>query len=122
MWPALFLNRIFKVSSMSISRWKGRKGIIFLLIWRAFNISFRLITVRMYVSRAVFLILMVHHFLRTKCPFLKGRQHAVFFKNHTHILTRTQGKKFEHMFLVNIASKGTSLRFVILNFTLIANF
>ena len=27
----------------------------------------------------------------------------------THILTRTQGKKFQDMFLVKIASKGTSL-------------
>ena len=31
------------------------------------------------------------------------------FRNCTHILTRTQGKKFEDMFLVKIASKGTSL-------------
>ena len=30
--------------------------------------------------------------------------------NCTHILTRSQGKKFEYMFLVKIASKGTSLR------------
>ena len=34
-----------------------------------------------------------------------------FFKNCTHILTRTQRKKFEDMFLVKIASKGTSLNF-----------
>ena len=34
----------------------------------------------------------------------------VFFRNCTHILTRTPGKKFEDMFLVKIASKGTSLR------------
>ena len=32
-----------------------------------------------------------------------------FFRNFTRILTRTQGKKFEDMFLVKIASKGTSL-------------
>ena len=32
-----------------------------------------------------------------------------FFRNCTHILTRTQAKKFEDTFLVNIASKGTSL-------------
>ena len=32
-----------------------------------------------------------------------------FSKNHTHILTKTQGKKFQYMFLVKIASKGTSL-------------
>ena len=30
-----------------------------------------------------------------------------FFRNCTHILTRTQAKKFEDMFLVKIASKGT---------------
>ena len=34
---------------------------------------------------------------------------SFFFRNCTHILIRTQGKKFEDMFLVKIASKGTSL-------------
>ena len=38
-----------------------------------------------------------------------GNLQCCFFKNCTHILTRTQGKKFEDMFLVKIASKGTSL-------------
>ena len=32
----------------------------------------------------------------------------VFFRNCSHILTRTQGEKFEDMFLVKIASKKTS--------------
>ena len=32
-----------------------------------------------------------------------------FLMNCTHILTRTQGEKFEDMLLVKIASKGTSL-------------
>ena len=32
-----------------------------------------------------------------------------FFRNCTHISTTTQGKKFEDMFLVKIASQGTSL-------------
>ena len=32
-----------------------------------------------------------------------------FSWNCTHILTRTQGEKFEYTFLVKIASKGTSL-------------
>ena len=32
------------------------------------------------------------------------------FRNCTHILTRTQGKKFEDMFLAKIASKETSLK------------
>ena len=31
------------------------------------------------------------------------------FRNCTHILTKTKGEKFEDMFLVRIASKGTSL-------------
>ena len=34
---------------------------------------------------------------------------SFFFRNCTHILTRTQRKKFEDMFLVKIANKGTSL-------------
>ena len=34
------------------------------------------------------------------------------FRNCTHILTRTQGEKFEDMFLVTTASKGTSLSFI----------
>ena len=34
----------------------------------------------------------------------------IFFRNCTHILTRTQREKSEDMFLVKIASKGTSLR------------
>ena len=32
------------------------------------------------------------------------------FKNFTHILKRTQLKKFEDLFLVKLANKGTSLR------------
>ena len=32
------------------------------------------------------------------------------FRDCTYILTRTQGGKFEDMFLVKIASKGNSLR------------
>ena len=31
-----------------------------------------------------------------------------FFRNCTHILTRTQRKKFENVFFVKIANKGTS--------------
>ena len=33
-----------------------------------------------------------------------------FVRNRTHILTRTQEKKFEDMFLVKIASKGSLLK------------
>ena len=35
-----------------------------------------------------------------------------FFRNCTHILTGTQGKTFEDMFLVKIANEGTSLKFL----------
>ena len=33
----------------------------------------------------------------------------VFFRNYTRILTKIKGENFEDMFLVRIASKGTSL-------------
>ena len=35
-----------------------------------------------------------------------------FFRNYTHIFTRTKGGKFEYIFLVKIASKVTSLSLV----------
>ena len=38
-----------------------------------------------------------------------------FLRNCTHILTRTQGEKVEDMFLVKIASKGTSLTVTVKN-------
>ena len=38
-----------------------------------------------------------------------------FFRNCTHILTRTQGKKFEDMFLVKIAGEGTSFSTIVQN-------
>ena len=41
--------------------------------------------------------------------FLKVGNMQFFFRDCTHILTRTQAKKFEDTFLVKIASKGTSL-------------
>ena len=102
-WPALFEDL----------RWKGRSGMIFLLIWRAFNISSHLIIVWLYVSLAVFPILMVCHFLRTNpykmSIFERSVTCSLFFRNCSLILTGTQGEKFEDMFLVKIASKGTSL-------------
>ena len=42
--------------------------------------------------------------------FLKVGNMQFFFRNCTHILTRTHEKRFEDMFLVKIASKGTSLK------------
>ena len=94
------------------------KRYIFWLIWRAFNISSHLIIVWTYISRVVFPILMVHHFLRKNPYKMSIFQRSVtcsfFFWNCTHILTRTQGKKFEDMFLVKIASKGTSLNALLL--------
>ena len=66
---------------------------------------------------------MVHHFFHTRplqnVDFSKVGNMQDFFRNCTHILTRTQGKKFEDMFLVKIASKGTSLT---QNLTKIINF
>ena len=57
---------------------------------------------------------MVHRFLRTdplqNVDFSKVGNMQVFFRNCTHILIRTRGEKFEDMFLVKIASKGTSLK------------
>ena len=53
--------------------------------------------------------------------FSKVGNMQVFFRNCTHILTRTQGKKFEDMFLVKIASKRTSL-IVDLNTTILFEF
>ena len=44
-----------------------------------------------------------------KVDFAKVGNIQFSFRNCTPILTRTQGKKFEDMFLVKIASKGTSL-------------
>ena len=57
---------ILKVSS--IARWNGRQGIIFLIALK--SIQHKLssdysLYIYMYSSRAVFPILMVHHFLRT---------------------------------------------------------
>ena len=93
------------------------KVYFFLLIWRAFNISSYLIIVWTYVSRTVFPIFLVHHSLRTNHykMFISERSATCrfFFRNCTHILTRTQGRKFEDMFLVKIASKGTSLRLLL---------
>ena len=45
----------------------------------------------------------------TKCPFFKGRQHAIFFPELYSHIEKNSGEKFEHMLFVKIASKGTSL-------------
>ena len=55
---------------------------------------------------------MVHHFLRTNHYKMFISERSVtcsFFRNCTHILTRIQMTKFKDIFLVKIASKGTSL-------------
>ena len=57
--------------------------------------------------------LMVHHFLCTnpyKISIFQRSVTCIFFRNRTHVLTRTQRKVFEDMFLVKIANKGTSVR------------
>ena len=45
--------------------------------------------------------------------FSKVSNMQFFSRNCTYVLTRTQGEKFEDMFLVKIASKGTSLKPII---------
>ena len=65
-----------------------------------------------YVSHTVFPILMVHHSLRTnpnKMSIFRRLVTCNFLRHCTHILTRFQGEKFEDIFLVKIASKGTSI-------------
>ena len=37
-----------------------------------------------------------------------------FYRNSTYILTRTQAKKFEDIFLIKIASTGTSLNHILI--------
>ena len=56
---------------------------------------------------------MVHHFLYAnpyKMSMFERSVTCSFFRNCTQILTRTEGKKFEDMFLVKMANKGTSLK------------
>ena len=106
---ALFRN---PQSFVDCSMEKSKRYNFFWLIWRTFNISSHLIIVSIYISRAVFPILTVHHSLRTNPYKMSIFQRSVtcsFFRNRAHILTRTQGKKFQDMFLIKIASKGTSL-------------
>ena len=108
--PALFRN---PQSFVDCSMEKLKRYNFFWLIWRAFNISSHLIIVWIYISRPVSPILTVDRFLRTNPYKMSIFQRSVtcsfFFKNCTLILTRTQGEKFEDMFLVKLASKGTSL-------------
>ena len=67
----------------------------------------------MYVSRAIFPILMVHHSLSTNRYKMSIFERSVtcssFQKLYSHI-EKNSGEKLEDMFLVKIASKGTSLR------------
>ena len=62
---------------------------------------------------------MVHHFLYRNpykmSIFERSVPCSFLFRNCTHILTGTQEEKFEDMFLVKTASKGTSLRNTELN-------
>ena len=102
---------ILKVSS--ISRWKRRKGIIFWIDLESIqhNLS----------SDYSLDICFSRRFPYTDGPsfspykpqqnvdFSKVGNMQVFFRNCTHMLKRTQRKKFEDIFLVKIASKGTSL-------------
>ena len=63
-----------------------------------------------------FLYFVVHHFLPTNSYKMSSFERSVicsfFYELYSQdiLLTRTQGKKFEDMFLVKIGNKGTSLR------------
>ena len=80
-------------------------------IWMAFTICFNLIIVWVNVSCAVFLIQMVNHFLSTN-PYKKVGNMPVFVGNGTHLLTRTQDKKFEDVSLFKIARIWTTLMWI----------
>ena len=68
----------------------------FFVYWIAFTIGFHLIISSMYVSCAVFPVLMVNHSLGTnpfRSPFFeKSVTCRFFFGNCSHLLTRTQEK------------------------------
>ena len=79
----------------------GKVDKVYFFIWKAFDISSHLIIVCIYVSRAVFPILMVHHFLH-KSPYkMSVFERSVtcsFSRNCTQILTRTQRKSLSICF------------------------
>ena len=71
-----------------------------------------MIIVGEHVSRIVFPILIVHHFLCRnphKMSIVERSIACSFFRNCNDIMTRTHSKMFEDTFLVKIANKGTSL-------------
>ena len=65
-----------------------------------------MIIARVQVSRAVFPILMVHHFLRTMSIFERSVTCRLFQELYAHI-DKNSGETFEDIFLVKIANKGT---------------
>ena len=67
----------------------------------------------MYVSRAVFPVLMVNHFISTNPYKLLIFERSVtcrFFCGLYSSVDKNLGKKFEDVFLFKIANKGTTLR------------
>ena len=75
--------------------------------------SYHLIIVGIYVSRAIFPILMVLHFLRTNPYQMSIFERSVtcrflFQELYSHI-DKSTWEKVEDMFLVNIANKGIPL-------------
>ena len=107
--PALFRNL---QSFVDCSMERSIRYNFFDWFWRAFSISFHLIIVWIYVSRSIFSILMVHHFLSTNPYKMSIFQRSVtcsFFKELNSHIDKNSGEKFEDMFLVIIVSKGTSL-------------
>ena len=75
--------------------------------------SSHLIMVWMCMSRTISPILMVHHFLRTNLYKMSIFQRSVtcsFFQELYSHIDKNSGEKFEDMFLVEKASKGSSFR------------
>ena len=89
---------------------------IFLLIWRAFYISSHLIIAWIYVSRAIFCILMVHHFLRTNgfhnVHFWKVGNVQFFLGIVLTYWLGLRGENLKKIFLVKIENKGTSFNVI----------
>ena len=108
--PALFRNpQCFVDCSME----RSIRYNFFWLIWTAFNISSQMIIIRLYISRAVFPILMVHHFLHTnphKRSILQRSVTCSFFRELYSHIDKKSGEKVWGYVSRQIASKGTSLK------------
>ena len=86
----------------------------FWLIWRAFSLGSHLNIVWIYVSRAVFSTLMVHHFLRTnfyRISIFQRLETCRFFQELYLHIDKNSGGKFEGMKDGNLGKKIGTLTF-----------